>query len=82
MNASEFKKFLRALPQPANLDEAMSFVLNHLVGCSALWLENDGQDLSLRSEVERTVQTLCLPFLRIAALLRHHLFAEEIPNIR
>lgn len=28
------------------------------------------------------VQKLCLPFLRIAALLRHHLYNQTLPDIR
>lgn len=27
------------------------------------------------------IQALCLPFLRIAALLRHHLYEQELPII-
>lgn len=32
--------------------------------------------------LEQQVQKLCLPFLRIAALLRHHLFNQPLPDIR
>ncbi|XP_053595393.1 E3 ubiquitin-protein ligase Ubr3 [Microplitis demolitor] len=31
---------------------------------------------------EQQIQTLCLPFLRIAALLRHHLYSQPLPDIR
>ncbi|XP_031787991.1 E3 ubiquitin-protein ligase Ubr3 isoform X1 [Nasonia vitripennis] len=37
----------------------------------------------IRSHViEQQIQTLCLPFLRVAALLRHHLYEQPIPLIR
>lgn len=31
--------------------------------------------------MEQQLQRLCLPFLRIAALLRHHLYHQELPEI-
>jgi len=34
-----------------------------------------------KSEVESELQSHCLPFLRIAALLRHYLYGEELPDI-
>uniref|UniRef100_A0A8W7PVF6 E3 ubiquitin-protein ligase n=4 Tax=Anopheles coluzzii TaxID=1518534 RepID=A0A8W7PVF6_ANOCL len=30
---------------------------------------------------EKRLQRLCLPFLRVAALLRHHIYRAEIPDI-
>ncbi|XP_011496807.1 PREDICTED: E3 ubiquitin-protein ligase UBR3 [Ceratosolen solmsi marchali] len=37
----------------------------------------------IRSHViEQQIQTLCLPFLRVATLLRHHLYEQPIPLIR
>lgn len=30
----------------------------------------------------KQVQKLCLPFLRLAALLRHHLYKQNLPDIR
>lgn len=32
--------------------------------------------------LEQQVQTLCLPFLRIASLLRHHIYNTPLPDIR
>ncbi|KAJ8687402.1 hypothetical protein QAD02_023196 [Eretmocerus hayati] len=32
--------------------------------------------------IDQQIQTLCLPFLRVAALLRHHLYEQPIPTIR
>lgn len=34
-----------------------------------------------RERVELKIQELCLPFLRIAALLRHHLYNQNLPDI-
>uniref|UniRef100_A0A0A9XB67 E3 ubiquitin-protein ligase n=2 Tax=Lygus hesperus TaxID=30085 RepID=A0A0A9XB67_LYGHE len=31
--------------------------------------------------LEKQIQTLCLPFLRVAALLRHHMYDEPLPEI-
>ncbi|XP_046390043.1 E3 ubiquitin-protein ligase Ubr3 isoform X2 [Ischnura elegans] len=35
-----------------------------------------------RRETEMEVQRRCLPFLRVAALLRHHLYGESLPEVR
>uniref|UniRef100_A0A0C9QRP8 E3 ubiquitin-protein ligase n=1 Tax=Fopius arisanus TaxID=64838 RepID=A0A0C9QRP8_9HYME len=32
------------------------------------------------SDYEENIQNLCLPFLRIAALLRHHLYSQPLPQ--
>ncbi|XP_011691605.1 PREDICTED: E3 ubiquitin-protein ligase UBR3 isoform X2 [Wasmannia auropunctata] len=32
--------------------------------------------------IEQQIQTLCLPFLRVAALLRYHLYEQPLPVIR
>ncbi|XP_073970772.1 ubr3 ubiquitin ligase isoform X1 [Rhodnius prolixus] len=34
-----------------------------------------------KQTLEKQVQTLCLPFLRVAALLRHHMYDEPLPEI-
>ncbi|XP_073830136.1 ubr3 ubiquitin ligase [Musca autumnalis] len=39
-----------------------------------------GIEVNLKS-MENKLQTLCLPFLRIAALLRQHLYRHEMPEI-
>lgn len=36
---------------------------------------------NIADDFEPQIQSLCLPFLRIAALLRHHLFGQSIPDI-
>ncbi|XP_014216341.1 E3 ubiquitin-protein ligase Ubr3 [Copidosoma floridanum] len=37
----------------------------------------------IRSQmIEQLIRNLCLPFLRVAALLRHHLYEQPIPTIR
>lgn len=43
--------------------------------------EDDPAPRSIRS-IEGQIQVLCLPFLRVAALLRHHLYAQPLPLIR
>lgn len=46
-----------------------------------------GSDTPRRTErvnldvLEKKLQRLCLPFLRVAALLRHHIYHAEIPDI-
>jgi E3 ubiquitin-protein ligase UBR3 len=32
--------------------------------------------------LENELQSLCLPFLRIAALLRHHIYHQELPEVK
>lgn len=32
--------------------------------------------------LEMELQNLCLPFLRVAALLRHHMYVEELPAVQ
>lgn len=39
-----------------------------------------GRTLDLAA-LEKSLQQLCLPFLRVAALLRHHIYHTEIPDI-
>lgn len=65
----------------------LKFVIRQLEG-SSLYIDSggssssEGNSSSNRQAVEAKVQSLCLPYLRIAALLRHHLFNEEIPEVR
>lgn len=69
------------------LDVGLNFVIRQLEG-SLLYLDSsgsspsEGNSYSNRQSVENKVESLCLPYLRIAALLRHHLFNEEIPEVR
>lgn len=32
--------------------------------------------------VESSIQDICLPFLRVAALLQHHMFGSELPQMQ
>lgn len=65
----------------------LSFVISQLDGTS-LYVDSGGSSApketvsANRQVIEEKVQSLCLPYLRIAALLRHHLFNEEIPEVR
>lgn len=43
--------------------------------------ENEHQQLNLNL-IEQQLQKLCLPFLRIATLLRHHLYEQNLPEIK
>lgn len=46
---------------------------------------NTASEKSLESKLEEfelELQSLCLPFLRNAALLRHHMFHQELPEVR
>lgn len=68
-----------------NLQSAMVFVLTHTARCRHLRRESLGDEettsrLNMQS-MEQQLQRLCLPFLRIAALLRHHLYFQELPEI-
>lgn len=79
-----------------NLGAAMAFVLNNMNKCKHLRPETvqaTAHDESMPSTstaftninlnlMEQQLQKLCLPFLRIAALLRHHLYVQELPEIK
>ncbi|XP_055590598.1 E3 ubiquitin-protein ligase Ubr3-like [Uranotaenia lowii] len=79
-----------------NLGVAMLFVLQNLDGGrnlrsdSVLMTNGGGGSTESGSPankpldmvaLEKQLQTLCLPFLRVAALLRHHIYHSEIPDI-
>ncbi|XP_015603280.1 E3 ubiquitin-protein ligase Ubr3 isoform X2 [Cephus cinctus] len=36
----------------------------------------------VKTRIEQQIQTLCLPFLRVAALLRYHLYEQPIPLVQ
>lgn len=81
-----------------NLGKAMAFVLNNMNKCKHLRPESATPSSSSPDEpmpststaftninlnlMEQQLQKLCLPFLRIAALLRHHLYEQELPEIK
>ncbi|XP_058830609.1 E3 ubiquitin-protein ligase Ubr3 [Topomyia yanbarensis] len=70
---------------------AMAFLLANLDRCRRIRLEtgtgtpNGATVLSPRpldlGVLEKDLQRMCLPFLRVAALLRHHIYHSEIPEI-
>ncbi|KAK6617898.1 hypothetical protein RUM43_014127 [Polyplax serrata] len=70
-----------------SVDAGLGFVISQLEGTS-LYVDSGGSSASdentsaNRQVIEEKVQSLCLPYLRIAALLRHYLFNEEIPEVR
>ncbi|CAH1395459.1 unnamed protein product [Nezara viridula] len=71
----------------STLEEAMSRTI-HALDPTQLFIEDlspmvDGagsQELD-KQLLEKQVQKLCLPFLRVAALLRHHMYDEPLPEI-
>lgn len=87
------EKYSSAEPQiPANsnngipnLGAAMAFILKETNRCWNLRREcvvNDNTSNCINMNLlEQQLQKLCLPFLRIAALLRHHLYHEELPEV-
>lgn len=73
-----------------NIGTAMALVLNNLDECKHLRKESvdkiiAGEDSEKRplnlEPFEQELQKLCLPFLRVAALLRHHIYHQDLPNI-
>ncbi|XP_047030367.1 E3 ubiquitin-protein ligase Ubr3 isoform X1 [Helicoverpa zea] len=72
--------------EPAGLRAAAKLLLGALAG-SDLFTEDGppaaGQDPRLPdlATMEKQLQELLLPFLRIAALLRHHLYGSELPEV-
>ncbi|XP_017785571.1 PREDICTED: E3 ubiquitin-protein ligase UBR3 isoform X2 [Nicrophorus vespilloides] len=61
-------------------------LINQSLGESELYMEDDGAGCSSTQvnvvALEQQVQKLCLPFLRIASLLRHHIYNQPLPDIR
>lgn len=67
-------RHLRQPPNPNDIGEA---------GASTSTGSGSGTGtgtINLQS-MEQQLQKLCLPFLRIAALLRHHLYRQELPHV-
>lgn len=70
---------------PTSLGAAMALVLRNTDGCKnlrkpAVLDDSTTGPLNLTA-MEQQLQRLCLPFLRVAALLRHHLYATELPHV-
>ncbi|KAF5282499.1 hypothetical protein FQR65_LT14269 [Abscondita terminalis] len=62
-------------------------LINECLGNTDLYMEDDGAGCSQTPQLnlvalEQQVQKLCLPFLRISALLRHHIYNQPLPDIR
>ncbi|KAG8223709.1 hypothetical protein J437_LFUL004074 [Ladona fulva] len=66
----------RPRPQPSRATSSGSSPNSQKCGTSS-----SGDEWGKR-EIELEVQWRCLPFLRVAALLRHHLYGESLPEIR
>nr|XP_018904322.1 PREDICTED: E3 ubiquitin-protein ligase UBR3 isoform X2 [Bemisia tabaci] len=80
----------KALSWPLNtLEQCISVTINKL-DPTQLYLEDDAEMISHNIDfnfvpdkvaLENKIQELCLPFLRVATLLRHHLYEEPLPEI-
>lgn len=79
----------------ASLGSSMAFVLQNMNNCKHLRLESTSPTAATDEPMtstsftninlnlmEQQLQKMCLPFLRIAALLRHHLYHQELPEIK
>lgn len=68
-----------------NLGAAMAFILNNMNKCRLLrresLLDEDNSSQIIINSMEQQLQQLCLPFLRIATLLRHDLYHQELPHV-
>lgn len=73
-----------------SLGSAMALVMQELdAACLAGMASSSGTSASddeliteiTMNRLEQELQTLCLPFLRVAALIRHHMYVEELPGV-
>lgn len=77
-----------------NLGSAMALMLNELgadclagmavASSSTATIGGSSDELITEitmNRLEQELQTLCLPFLRVAALIRHHMYVEELPGV-
>lgn len=75
-----------------NIGHALALVLSNLDRCNHIRKQSvdesnaDDQTMNDQHQIdlkpfELEVQRLCLPFLRIAALLRHHIYHQELPSV-
>lgn len=69
----------------SNLGHAMSIILTNMDRCRHLRRESVEDEESSShinmNSLEQQLQKLCLPFLRIAGLLRHHLYHQDLPEV-
>lgn len=66
-----------------NLCDSLALI-NECLGQTELYMEDETSTKPQVNMValEQQVQRLCLPFLRIASLLKHHLYQQPLPEIR
>lgn len=62
-------------------DPSFATSTNNLSGTFASTSTSSQPEINLNL-IEQQLQKLCLPFLRIAALLRHHLYEQHLPEIK
>ncbi|XP_063233328.1 E3 ubiquitin-protein ligase Ubr3 [Bacillus rossius redtenbacheri] len=76
--ASERARWRAGAAGATSLEAALSLVVQQL-DHSQIYLQRDAAP-SGPQQLEQEVQQLCLPFLRLAALLRHHLYDQPLPE--
>ncbi|XP_071446964.1 E3 ubiquitin-protein ligase Ubr3 isoform X2 [Hetaerina americana] len=72
----------RPRPRPARASSSSASPDSQQDECSSYSGHGSSGDGWGRHETEMEVQRRCLPFLRVAALLRHHLYGESLPEAR
>ena len=79
----EQREVLKSEAGSEDLKSMLGSCIKNLGGSSQLYTDDAGDkklDLSIES-LEEVVQAKCLPYLRMAALLRTHVYDEPLPNI-
>ena len=61
-------------------DTILATVFQYLSESQFFW--DDSEPKTSKRSLEVEIQSLCLPFLRIASLLRYHLYGQQLPLIR
>ncbi|XP_034951822.1 E3 ubiquitin-protein ligase Ubr3 [Chelonus insularis] len=64
---------------PISSEAILRRIIEHLR--QADFYDDNPTSRPIRS-LEQQIQATCLPFLRVAALLRHHLYSQPLPHIR
>lgn len=74
-----------------SLADALSLVVRALSSCELYEEEEGGEHGGAATAnaaststhaLEQQLEALCLPFLRVAALLRHHVYGQPLPEVR
>lgn len=65
----------------------LKFAINQLEKSSLFtsteeWVSAEENGFNSEQSIEEKIQSLCLPYLRVASLLRHHLFNKDVPDVR